>query len=319
MFISIIIPTYNVSSYISRCIDSCLNQTFREFEIIIIDDNSTDNTYDIIKEYQQNHSNILISRNNENKGVHLTRTLGIQKAIGEYVFLLDGDDFIPEHSLKCLYEMYSKTGADIIDGEYKFVDEENIEIDNNNNYSFNSILDSEEYLLILLKNKALYQTFKLIKKDLFINVKINQKLSIGEDAVSIVQILKEAKRIAKVDCIVYFYFRRSDSVTMNPNKKNLIDSYLSNEIVINELLSKNGRFADQIKNIRLNNIANYIFYFHIAGAYRSDFRIELIRNLIFLLRGTAKFSLKTRIAICVSLFSPYYANIFLRKKYSINL
>jgi glycosyltransferase involved in cell wall biosynthesis len=319
MFISIIIPTYNVSSYISRCIDSCLNQTFREFEIIIIDDNSTDNTYDIIKEYQQNHSNILISRNNENKGVHLTRTLGIQKAIGEYVFLLDGDDFIPEHSLKCLYEMYSKTGADIIDGEYKFVDEENIEIDNNNNYSFNSILDSEEYLLILLKNKALYQTFKLIKKDLFINVKINQKLSIGEDAVSIVQILKEAKRIAKVDCIVYFYFRRSDSVTMNPNKKNLIDSYLSNEIVINELQSKNGRFADQIKNIRLNNIANYIFYFHIAGAYRSDFRIELIRNLIFLLKGKAQFSLKTRIAICVSLFSPYYANIFLRKKYSINL
>lgn len=319
MFISIIIPTYNVSSYISRCIDSCLNQEFREFEIIIIDDNSTDNTYDIIKEYQQKHSNILISRNTENKGVHLTRTLGIQKAIGEYIFLLDGDDFIPAHSLKCLYEAHSKTGADIIDGDYKFVDEENIEFDNKNNYSFNSTLDSEEYLLVLLKKKALYQTFKLIKKELFLNVNINQKLSIGEDAVSIVQILKEAKRIAKVDCIVYFYFRRSNSVTMNPNKENLIDSYLSNEIIINELQSKNGRFAEQIKNIRLNNIANYIFYFHITGAYRSDFRFELLRNLIFLFKGTVQFSLKTKIAICISLVSPHYANIFLMKKYSVNL
>ena len=91
--ISVIIPVYNAELYLKRCIDSVLNQSFKSFEIIAIDDGSKDSSFKILSEYQQFSPNIrILSR--ENKGAAYTRNEGIELAKGEFIMFIDSDDYI---------------------------------------------------------------------------------------------------------------------------------------------------------------------------------------------------------------------------------
>ena len=92
--VSVIIPIYNVEEYLAQCLESIINQTYRNLEIICINDCSTDNSLTILKEYQQKDSRIVILQNKENGGLAYTRNVGIQKAAGEYVLFVDSDDMI---------------------------------------------------------------------------------------------------------------------------------------------------------------------------------------------------------------------------------
>ena len=90
--ISLIIPVYNTSKYLKVCIESLLNQTFKDFEMILVDDGSTDNSVEIIKEYQKQDSRIRLIKENHN-GVGNARNVGLVHAQGKYVQFLDSDDF----------------------------------------------------------------------------------------------------------------------------------------------------------------------------------------------------------------------------------
>ena len=90
--ISIIIAAYNVGDYLEQCLDSVLTQTYADFEAIVVDDASTDNTADIIQQTAANDSRITLVQHSQNLGLHLTRKTGVEKASGEYAFFLDGDD-----------------------------------------------------------------------------------------------------------------------------------------------------------------------------------------------------------------------------------
>jgi glycosyltransferase involved in cell wall biosynthesis len=93
--VSVIVPTYNREKTISRTIDSVLNQTYKNFELIIIDDGSTDNTEKIVKNYQKRYKEIIYIKYNQNKGANFARNLGIQKAKGKYISFLDsGDEYL---------------------------------------------------------------------------------------------------------------------------------------------------------------------------------------------------------------------------------
>ncbi len=94
--ISIIIPSYNEEKNISRCLDSVLNQTFTDFEVLCVDDGSTDKTFDIIKKYSEKDGRIIPLKNPE-KGVSSARNFGIDNSKGEYIGFVDSDDFIPEN------------------------------------------------------------------------------------------------------------------------------------------------------------------------------------------------------------------------------
>lgn len=99
--VSIIIPAYNVSEYISRGIESCVSQTYGKIEIIIVDDGSTDHTWDIISDWQKSDSRIKAVRQ-ENCGVSVSRNVGLEYARGEYVLFLDGDDWLEQDAVEYL-------------------------------------------------------------------------------------------------------------------------------------------------------------------------------------------------------------------------
>ena len=119
--ISIIMPAYNAQKYIKESIDSVLNQSFENFELIIINDGSKDNTEHIIKEYQDQRI-VLISQ--KNGGVSNARNAGLKLAKGKYITFLDADDTFPKDSLKSRFEyLESNSKIDLVDGIVEVKDE----------------------------------------------------------------------------------------------------------------------------------------------------------------------------------------------------
>lgn len=120
--VSVIIPAFNVEKYISKCFESLINQTMNDFEIICVDDASTDGTYEIAKKYEEKYLNIKVKRNVENKGAGLTRNTGLKEAKGEYVIFLDADDtYLPE-LLSKMYDAIIVADADISICKADFID-----------------------------------------------------------------------------------------------------------------------------------------------------------------------------------------------------
>lgn len=111
--VSVIIPAYNAEKYIKMTVESIINQTLKEIEVIIINDGSTDNTLSIINELEKKDDRIIII-NNENKGVSYSRNIGIKKSRGEYLAFIDADDWIEKNYLKDTYNIAEKQELDIV-------------------------------------------------------------------------------------------------------------------------------------------------------------------------------------------------------------
>ena len=112
--VSVIIPVYNAEKYISRCLESVINQTFKDVEIICIDDNSQDNSADILEQYSKNDERIKVLHNSQNIKAALTRNIGIDLAEGEYIYFLDADDYIDENYLKNMISVSDRENCDIV-------------------------------------------------------------------------------------------------------------------------------------------------------------------------------------------------------------
>ena len=124
--ISIIIPVYNTEKYLSKCLDSVVNQTYKNIEIIVIDDCSLGNCEEIVKSYQKNYPSIIYLRHDINKGLFVARETGINKATSEYVLHVDSDDWIELDLCEKLREQLIQT-PDLVEFAYKFIDESVLE------------------------------------------------------------------------------------------------------------------------------------------------------------------------------------------------
>ena len=111
--ISVIIPVYNVENYLNECLDSVLNQTFEDFEVICINDGSTDSSLDILRTYEKMDSRVRII-SQENKGAGASRNIALKKACGEYVYFMDSDDYLKLTAFEELMERYYDKNPDFI-------------------------------------------------------------------------------------------------------------------------------------------------------------------------------------------------------------
>ena len=111
--VSILIPVYNISQFLPRCLDSCINQTLKDIEIVCVNDGSKDNSLDILKEYAKKDERIKIV-DKPNGGLPSARNAGLDAATGEYVMFCDGDDWIKEESCEYLYSLAKKHDANVV-------------------------------------------------------------------------------------------------------------------------------------------------------------------------------------------------------------
>lgn len=124
---SVIIPVYNVAPYLRQCLNSVLFQDFQDLEIICIDDGSTDQSYKILKSYQQKHKKIQIIHQ-ENQGVSVARNIGLKKASGEFIYFLDSDDYIAQNTLTKVYALLKSHNLDMLHITAQQIDERGNEI-----------------------------------------------------------------------------------------------------------------------------------------------------------------------------------------------
>lgn len=232
--VSVIIPVYNVVEYIDKCLESIINQTFKNIEIILINDGSTDGSEKKCIEWAKRDKRIIyISKKNEGPGT--TRNLGIKMAKGKYITFIDSDDWYELNAIEEMYYAISFNNADIVYFDYYrvFLDETKSnkirkqEIKNfHTNQVTNVYIDKE-----LISSVSVIICNKIYKKSIFFDNKIKIENFRGEDLAIFPALFFSAKRIFSVNKPLYNYVFRKGSTTNNPTK--LLEEKMSLEKYIN--------------------------------------------------------------------------------------
>jgi len=225
--ISIIIPAYNVSQYIKRCVESAINQTLKDIEIIIINDGSSDNTLETIKNIKsQDKRIILISQ--KNQGVSEARNAGIDIAKGEYIQYLDGDDWIESNACEETYNYARQNDLDMVvfdyyeddDGKLKYIKDFDVRKDD--------IISGEEYVKLFFCNKSCPAIWsKLWKRNLYDKIRHPKGINFGEDLATTPRLAFKAKKIGKINEAFVHYILNPNSITRD---KGMLKIYQLEEV-----------------------------------------------------------------------------------------
>ncbi len=210
--ITIIIPVYKVEEYLERCIESIINQTYNNLEIILVDDGSPDNCGKICDEYQTKDKRIKVIHK-ENGGVSAARNDGIEASSGQYIAFIDSDDYINKEYIEGLYSNLKKNDCDISicsyneTNEYTYSIQETIE-------SEAHVYNSEQIMEKLLYQREIYTSVwcKLFKRELFENVVFPIESNIGEDLATVYKLIAKSKKIVYSNAKNYYYFQRDNSL-----------------------------------------------------------------------------------------------------------
>lgn len=221
MKFSILIPVYNVEQYLRECLDSVIKQTFKDFEVILIDDGSTDNSGKICDEYVKKYPNIIKVFHKKNEGLLLTRRFGLKKAQGEYIIFVDSDDYISTDLLKEVTNVLKKDNYDIvIYNFYRFIDKSNkfetIKISYEDGTIFDDKNKYELYNEFIINHIFTNMWIKAIRKEI-IDIETDYErwnTSKCEDVVQTFPLFDKAKRIIFIDKKLYYYRKNINSMTM---------------------------------------------------------------------------------------------------------
>ena len=211
--VSVIVPVYNCEKYLRRCIASIIDQSYKNIEIILINDGSTDNSGEICNEYA--HDNSIRVIHTENSGPGVARNIGIENSKGSFIFFIDADDFIENNALSLLIENYRQTKADVIAGDFKI---ENCKADATDImflFSNNKLLAKQDiinYVRSYLKRSTGYSLFLYVWGKLFRssiikdnNIYFNTDLRVFEDISFNFEYLKFASSACYVKNHIYIY------------------------------------------------------------------------------------------------------------------
>lgn len=210
--VSVIIPAYNIEDYIGRCLDSIISQTYKNLEIIVVDDGSRDRTGEILDNYAKKDRRIKVIHK-ENGGVSSARNKGIEVAEGDYIGFIDGDDLIEPEMYKTLVDLLEEENADIAHCGYQMVFPDRI--DYYHNTGKKKIQTTEEGLKDLLSGEMIEPGLvnKLYKKELIKNCRLNETVKINEDLLMNYQLFKLSQKSVYYDITPYSYMIRSSSAT----------------------------------------------------------------------------------------------------------
>jgi glycosyltransferase involved in cell wall biosynthesis len=233
--ISVIIPVFNVDTFLSRCINSVLSQTHDNIEVILVNDGSTDTSQNICEYYSARNPNIVKILRQENKGPSAARNSGLELATGDYIAFVDGDDFINQDYLFLLHNSIIKSESDIsICGYLNY----NGHFENGYNFCNAINCSPEDFFKCILNHQTLTSVWgKLYRKSLLDGYSFIED-RIMEDMFFWPYILKKTKNISLVDKPLYYYNRLGTSITrssFNLKKLDMVDALVEwNQLCIRE-------------------------------------------------------------------------------------
>lgn len=285
--ISVIVPVYGTEKYLKQCLDSIVNQTYNNLEIIIVNDCTLDNSQAIIDEYARSDSRIKSITNPKNIGLYATRLEGVKVATGDFIAFVDSDDFLSVDWFRRLMERQSKTDADIVIGqhvlfmeetkEYKFEPSNQVEFEYLNGENLRNTFFENlglRYAWHVVWNRIYKASFWKDNIDYFT---ASTRINLWEDIVYSSLIFTKIESMASIDFVGYFYRKNQESITAVVNDHD--SRILIRETIKKELLRK-------LEDKYHRYINTFLIRDHACGMYLSQINFNLqYENLINLVNS----------------------------------
>ena len=202
--VSVIIPVYNAQKYLERCLNSIVNQTLTEIEILLIDDCSTDKSVEIIQEYSKKDKRIKLIKSRENQGAAAARNKGLDIAKGEYIGFIDADDYIDLNYYEELYKKAKETNADVVKCKRAVIGENGVKHES----YLNESVKTSKYNFSFEWTTAIYKT-SLINDN---HIRLVPEFTVAEDVIFLNEIIVKTDKIEVIDNVLYYYCRRKNSL-----------------------------------------------------------------------------------------------------------
>lgn len=249
--ISIIIPLYNKEQYIGRCIESIQNQSYQDFEIILVDDCSSDNSIKIIEKKAEFDNRIKYIPHEKNLGTMKARETGYKNAMGEYIVFVDSDDFLPDNALETLYTEISQSDIDIIKAGFQYVGENTVLKNKIECPLVTGEFSPIEIFHYLLKGKIKHNVCSCIFNANLFKYEYHcfDNLTYGEDLILFYELVGNSKKIKTIEAVTYNYYFEGLSATRSP-----VSAHRFNQLIL--VHSFRYRFLKERKILIKENIRN---------------------------------------------------------------
>ena len=263
--ISIIVPVYNVEKYLERCVESIIGQTYKNIEIILVDDGSKDNSGKICDDFMKKDNRIKVIHK-ENGGLSDARNAGIEIAKGEYIGFVDSDDYIEKDMFETLYNLCKENDAEIsMVSYYEYYNGKLIAVRKNEKIEKFDKIGAIKELLIDKKIQS-YAWNKLFKRELSENIQFPTNKNF-EDIATTLKLFEKANNFALLEEPKYFYLRRDDSIIGKRNYKTYKD-YL--DVIYDKFFYLDGKYPEIDLYNAYNFIINMIWVYTIIVAFDLD-------------------------------------------------
>lgn len=322
--ISIIVPIYNVEQYLKRCVDSILAQTFKDFELILVDDGSPDSCPFICDEYARIDSRIKVIHK-ANGGLSDARNAGLEMATGNYIAFVDSDDWIASDTYEYLYELIKKNEADVVSGSYVLTKNDDVKFSNLKSEIV--IEGTSEILKFYFQQDKIHGKndfpvwIKLYRRDLFNDIHFPDD-KLYEDNITNFLIFSKCNKYVKSSKEIYAYFQRFQSIT----KTQLSAKHLSLIEVSKEMLSLSMKYGEELQRLAEKKLA--MAYFSILTMYvryGTDMEFSVISDCLKEYKKKKYLFLKDEKSVSVLIISflictniKFCRKIFAMKNYKIN-
>ena len=235
--VSVIIPVFNTGKFLEKCLNSAIGQTYRNLELIVVDDGSTDNSLEIIQQFERTDSRIKVVRHEQNRGLFQARLTGADQAKGDFIAFLDSDDFLASDTYRRMVKAALTENADMVETNFVLVNEKGEYFVNSLNRISAKQLEGEEIQKAYFGQRGLaYHWYviwnKLYRRDLWDECRpfyddIDQHLVMTEDIAFSTVLYCNSRKYVSIDYDGYFYFRNSQAATQITADKNRFIKHIS--------------------------------------------------------------------------------------------
>lgn len=319
--ISVIVPIYNVEKYITRCIESILSQTFCDFELILINDGSLDESGNICNKYSKKDKRIKYFYNS-NQGVSYTRNFGIEIAKGEFCIFVDPDDYLDLDALEYLYTLAKSNNADIIACKMKTYKSNVLKSKIIKNETLR-IYEGEKIIKEYVENGTfLYSVCnKLYSRKLLSDIRFSVDINYAEDALFNYYILGKAKKVVLSNLQKYNYFINENSTVTLVTRKRL-DILKAQKKIYNYLNVNYSKYSRNIVNEYINSsILIIIDIVRENNILKKYYLLKELKKTVIndkeILKDKSLVSLKNRILFLLLNISPFIIAILYKLRFSI--